>query len=264
MQIKLTLSIFTLAMGLVIGSFLNVVIYRLPRGKSLWNPPSHCPSCKKILAWYDNIPILSFILLHGRCRNCKSPISWRYPVVEGMSGLFFLFILLHWYPFLFLGHLSFVNPVKEFVFISFLIPTFFIDLEHQIIPDSLSYPLLFSGIFFSFLQGFFLPSLAGIALGAGIFLAIFYLSLLILHQAGMGIGDVKLAAGIGAYFGWKMALLSFFLAFLTGAVVACILLVFHLKGIKDKIPFGPFLVTGAFLTLFLGKDIINLYFSLFW
>ena len=257
------LFIFTGVLGLVIGSFLNVVIYRLPRGKSLLAPPSHCPNCGAFIKWYDNIPILSFFLLGGKCRTCKKPISWRYPLVEGLTALFFL--LTFWYHFsLFFSFSFLIGLIKSLLFISILIPVFFIDLEHQIIPDSLSYSLLISGIVLSTIQGFFLPSIEGAALGVGIFLAIFYLSLFFLHQAGMGGGDIKIAAGIGAYLGWKMALLSFFLSFLLGAIVAGVFLLFHLKGLKDKIPFGPFLVGGAFLTLFLGKSMVNLYFSLFW
>lgn len=257
------LSVFIGVVGLAVGSFLNVVIYRLPRGKSLLTPPSHCPNCGIYIKWYDNIPVLSFFLLGGKCRACKKPISWRYPLVEGVTALFFLLTFLYHHSLLFSFPLL-IGLIKTFLFVSILIPVFFIDLEHQIIPDSLSYSLLVSGIILSGIQGFFFPSLEGAALGIVIFLVIFYLSIFFLHQAGMGMGDVKIAAGIGAYLGWKMALLSFFLSFFLGALVAGIFLLFHLKGMKDKIPFGPFLVAGAILTLFLGKAIVNLYFSLLW
>ena len=259
----IVLSLLIVVAGLVIGSFLNVVIYRLPRGESLWNPPSHCPVCGARILWYDNVPLLSFLLLAGRCRSCKKPISPRYPLVEGMCAAFFLLVLFRHLPFVF-------NPpfllsfIKDLLFVSILIPVFFIDVEHQIIPDSLSYGMLGIGLFLSGLQGNFLSSLTGAGAGAGIFLLIFYLSLVFLHQPGMGMGDVKLAAGIGAFLGLEAALLSFFLSFLSGALVAGILVFFHLKRMKDKIPFGPFLVAGAFITLFLGKNILELYFTLFW
>lgn len=262
----IALSLLVVVVGLVVGSFLNVVIYRLPRGESLWTPPSHCPKCKSPIKWLDNIPILSFFLLHGRCRSCHQPISWRYPLVEGISALFF-FLTFRYHC---AGYSEFFNfpfflsLFKNLLFISLLIPAFFIDLEYQIIPDSLSYTLLISGVIFAFLQGFIFPSLLGIALGIALFLAIFYLSLLFLHQAGIGIGDIKIAAGLGAYFGWKMALLTFFLSFLVGALVASSLLLLHLRGMRDRIPFGPFLVTGAFLTSFFGKKLIQLYLSLLW
>lgn len=257
------LSIFVVIIGLAVGSFLNVVIYRLPRGYSLWSPASYCPQCKNSINWYDNIPVLSFFLLGGRCRNCHQPISWRYPVVEGITGFFFflVFVLYCWKAFSFS---SLIYLVKYLLFICLLIPIFFIDLEHQIIPDSLSYTLIISGIIFSTIQRFFYSSILGVASGVLIFLVIYYVSLLLLHQPGMGIGDVKMAAGIGAYFGWKLSLLAFFLSFLTGAVVATFFILFGLKKMKDKIPFGPFLATGAFLTLFLGRKLTEIYFNFFW
>lgn len=249
--------------GLAIGSFLNVVIYRLPRGESLWNPPSHCPQCGNRIAWYDNIPVVSFILLRGKCRHCHARIPWRYPLVEVLCGLLFLLTSMHHLPSS-TGLPSLIGLLKAVVFVSFLLPIFFIDLEHQIIPDSLSYPLLLSGIFFSSLQGLLIPSLIGAAVGAGIFFAILYLSLLFLRQEGMGMGDVKLAAGIGAYFGWQIALLAFFSSFLIGAVGASMLLLLSRKGMKDRIAFGPFLVIGGFVMLFFGAHIYNFYFSLVW
>lgn len=262
----IALSVLILVLGLIVGSFLNVVIYRLPRDESLWSPASHCPKCKNTIRWFDNIPIISFFILKGRCRVCKNSISWRYPFVEGLTGFLFLLVFLfnHHNYLIFSNFPFYLNLFKSLLFICLLIPVFFIDLEHQIIPDSLSYLMLIFGIIFSLLKSSFFSSLLGIALGAGIFLVIFYLSLFFLHQAGMGIGDIKLAAAIGAYFGWKMSLLTFFLSFLVGAVVAVILLGIHFKGMKDKIPFGPFLVTGAFLALFLGEKMIQLYFSLLW
>ncbi|MBE0479311.1 prepilin peptidase, partial [Candidatus Aerophobetes bacterium] len=241
----------------------NVLIYRLPRGISLWSPASHCPSCSASILWHDNIPLLSFFLLGRRCRKCRQFISWRYPVVEAATCAFFLLVFWQAQPFIF-HFSSLLNLLRGALFVCLLVPIFFIDLEHQIIPDSLSFILLASGIFFSILQGHFILSLAGAGIGAGIFLVILYLSLIFLHQAGMGIGDVKLAAGIGAFLGLQMALLSFFLAFFIGAIIAGVLIFFHVKKMKDKIPFGPFLVVGALLSFFLGKSIIELYFNLFW
>ena len=257
-------SLFILLLGVSTGSFLNVVIYRLPKGESILYPPSHCPECGKKILWYDNIPLLSFILLGGKCRACKKKISWRYPVVELSCGIFFLLSLWRYLNLIYIKPFFILYLIKELFFISVLIPVFFIDIEHQIIPDCLSYSLIFSSLILSAFQGFLIPSLKGVALGAGIFLLIFYLSLLFLRQPGMGMGDVKIASGIGAFFGWKMALLSFFLSFFLGALVAGIFLLLGRKKMKDKIPFGPFLVTGSFITLFLGKKIVEVYLNLFW
>jgi len=257
------LSIFLIMIGLAVGSFLNVVIYRLPRGYSFWSPASHCPQCKSPIRWYDNIPLLSFILLGGRCRNCHRPISWRYPLVEGVTGFFFflVFVLCCWKVFNFS---AMVYLVKQLFFICLLIPTFFIDLEHQIIPDSVSYTMIVSGIIFSIIQRFFYSSILGVASGALIFLVIYYISLLFLRQPGMGVGDIKIAAGIGAYLGWKLSLLAFFLSFFIGAVAASFFILFGLKKMRDKVPFGPFLVTGAFIALFFGRRLTEIYFYFFW
>lgn len=262
-MMMLVQSIFIVVLGLVIGSFLNVVIYRLPRGESLWNPPSHCPQCNKPVQWYDNIPVMSFLLLGGRCRNCKKPISWRYPLVEGLCASCFLLTFWRYYP-ITLDSPSLITTIKDVLLISILIPVFFIDLEHQIIPDSLSYTLVISGLILSGIQGYLVLSLAGAGIGVGLFCLIFSLSFLFLRQPGMGIGDIKIAAGIGAFLGWKMGLLSFFLSFLIGAVVAGGFLLFRLKGMKDKIPFGPFLALGTLLTLFLGEWLIAIYLRLLW
>jgi len=263
-NLMIMLFILSVIIGLAIGSFLNVVIYRLPRGESLITPPSHCPNCKSRILWYDNLPILSYLLLKGRCRKCKKPIPWRYPMVEGICALFFFLLFWHYSPSISINLFFILALIKALLFVSILIPVFFIDIEHQIIPDSLSYTLFASVVSISGFQGYLIPSLKGAAVGAGIFLLIFYLSLIFLHQPGMGIGDIKIAAGIGAFFGWEMALLAFFLSFFTGAVIAGVFLLLHLKQMKDRIPFGPFLVVGAFITLFFGKNIINLYFSLLW
>lgn len=258
------LFILAAVVGLAVGSFLNVVIYRLPRGESLWGPASHCPSCSSPVRWYDNIPVVSFFLLRGRCRSCKEPISWRYPLVEGVCAFFFLIIFRHNFSGVNFYFFSLFNVVRDALFVCLLIPIFFIDLEHQIIPDSLSYTLIAVGCFSSGVGGNLTTSLVGAGIGVGIFLLILCLSLILLHQPGMGIGDVKMAAGIGAFLGWKLAFLSFFFSFLTGALVAGVLLLFRLKEMRDRVSFGPFLVTGALLSFFLGERIIRFYFALIW
>ena len=249
--------IFIFVIGLCIGSFLNVCIYRLPRSQSSLHPPSHCPNCQNWLKWYDNIPLLSYFLLEGRCRNCHTSISARYPLVEILTGILFLLSFLH-HP-LSLSFLSFLLFFKDLIFISLLLPIFFIDLENQIIPNSLSYAIIVAGLIFSGLTGSLLPNLTGAVIGGGLFLAIRLLGSFFLKEEAMGMGDIKLAAGIGAFLGWKIGLTCFFISFLLGAVIVIILLLTHLKKRKDKIPFAPFLIGAALISLFLGDKLLYLY-----
>ena len=249
---------FIFILGLCIGSFLNVCIYRLPRGESLLHPPSHCPQCGNLIKWWDNIPLLSYLLLKGRCRHCSSRISFRYPLVEALTGTFFLF------SFFYRGPRTFSFPpflffLKDLVFISFLIPVFFIDLEHRIVPNSFSYGVLGSGLFFNVLSGSFYSGLVGLGIGGGIFLIIRLLGTLFLKVESMGMGDIKLAAGIGAFLGWRLTLVCFFLSFLLGAIVAIFLLLTRIKGRKDRIPFAPFLVAAALISLLWGEKLFSLY-----
>ncbi len=255
------ISVFVLIIGLAVGSFLNVVIYRLPRDESLWHPPSHCPKCGIKIKWSDNIPLISFIFLKGKCRNCQGSISWRYPLVEALTGILLLICFLFHFPVSFPSLLFFL---KDILFIFILIPIFFIDLKEEIIPNQLSYSLIICGFILSFVTKDTLSSLIGIGLGAGIFLSIFALGSLWLKQTGMGIGDVKLAAGIGAFLGYKLALLCFFLSVILGGIIAIGLLLTHIKGRKDRIPFAPFLVVSALISLFWGENFVHFYFNLFW
>ncbi len=279
--------LFIFILGLCIGSFLNVCIWRLPRGQSLLRPASHCPNCQNPIKWYDNIPLLSYSLLKGKCRRCSSPISPRYPLVEALTGTLFLLSLLHYYPITFTLSSSLLL-LRDLLFISFLIPIFFIDLENQIIPNPLSYGIIITGliinifihslkigtetIFYTnlfspengmhFYFPSFLSSLAGMAIGGGLFLAVYFLGSFFLKEESMGIGDIKLAAGIGVFLGWEGMLICFFLSFLLGAVIATTLLLTHLKKRRDKIPFAPFLVGAALISLFLGDKLLHLYLAL--
>jgi len=239
--------LFIFIIGLCIGSFLNVCLH----------PPSHCPNCQNSLKWYDNIPLLSYFLLGGKCRNCHTSISTRYPLVEILTGILFLISLLH-HP-ISLSFLSFLLFLKDLIFISLLLPIFFIDLENQIIPNSLSYIIIPAGLIFSGLAGSLLPNLIGAVIGGGLFLAIRLLGSFFLKEEAMGMGDIKLATGIGAFLGWKIGLISFFISFLLGAVIVVVLLSTHLKKRKDKIPFAPFLIGAAIISLFLGDKLLYLY-----
>jgi leader peptidase (prepilin peptidase)/N-methyltransferase len=239
--------------GLAVGSFLNVVIWRLPRGKSIVSPASRCTSCNTPIKPWDNVPVISYVLLRGKCRYCGARISLRYPLVESLNAA--LWALVYW-RFGMGWHL----PVY-FVFMSSLIAITFIDLDFQIIPDSITLP----GIPLGLLAGIFLlpdpmarmmslgwkASLIGVAVGFGLYYAVAVLS-----RGGMGGGDIKLMSMVGGAMGWKAVLLTTFLGSLAGSVLGLFLILFRGKGRKTKVPFGPFLALGTVLTLFLGQEVL--------
>ncbi len=253
--------------GLVIGSFLNVCIYRVPRGLSIVRPPSACPICKTSIRPWENIPLLSYIFLKGKCRGCGELISLRYPLVELINGLFYLWAVRYFGP----GwHLLFLCA-----FLSAMVVITFIDLDFQIIPDVITLPGILIGVLGASL---FLPdpftlfaadisspllrvglinSLIGLFLGGGLFYLIAVLS-----RGGMGGGDIKMMAMVGAFMGWKSVLLTTFLGSLTGSIVGIFLMLVKGKSRKMKIPFGPFLAFGAIITLFFGGRILRWYFHL--
>jgi leader peptidase (prepilin peptidase) / N-methyltransferase len=249
--------VFALTFGLCVGSFLNVVIARLPVGKSVVTPGSACPRCGSAIAWYDNLPILSYALLHARCRACRTPISWRYPAVELACGALFALAYLHFGP----------SPrlAAALVLLSGLIAITGIDLDHQIIPDVLSIPGIAAGLLWSLVPGGigWKDSLLGVLVGGGVFLVIILASSLALGQPGMGVGDVKLGAMLGAFLGWKLALLSILLSVLVGGLLAATLLATGRKARKDPLPFGPFLALGGVVSLFWGDSLLAWYFGQF-
>jgi len=248
------LYVFVFLLGSIVGSFLNVCIYRIPRNISIILPASRCPSCHALIKPWDNIPFLSYIFLGGKCRVCKSRISLRYPAVEFLNAV--LYVLTVW-RFGFAWH----TPVL-FVFCSVLIVISFIDLEFQIIPDKITLP----GIPLGLIAGSFLlpdpfmlsdilgykASLAGVLVGGVGFYAIALVS-----RGGMGGGDIKMMAMVGAVVGWKAVLLVTFLGSLTGSVAGVFLMIVKGKGRKTKIPFGPFLALGTLMTLFYGQELMG-------
>lgn len=251
----------SILLGLIIGSFLNVCIYRLPRGMSIVIPRSHCPDCGRFVAWYDNIPLLSFLFLMGRCRQCRKKIPWRYPLVELLSGALSYLVFLKFgagLPYLF----YFVLLAAPLVVITL------IDLEHLIIPDLLSLPGigvgLLSSLFLS--EGPLLESLIDSVLGllsGG--LALFLVSWVyekLRRQEGIGGGDIKLAAMLGAFFGWKGVVLILFFSSLLGSLTGLFLILVYRKGLKTVIPYGPFLSAGALFYLFLGPELVSWYLGL--
>ena len=287
------ISLFIFVLGLIVGSFLNVVICRLETGEGIIVGRSHCPRCKEILKWFDLIPLLSFIFLKGKCRYCKKPISWQYPIVELATGLIFFSIFN--FQFSIFNEFSIFNPeinsgqvfqtlnILNFLFLIFvsciLIIIFAFDLKHFIIPDKIIFPAIGIVLFYQLFRileignwslignwkleiGNF-PTLFN-ALAAGFLASIFFLSIIFLtHGKGMGMGDVKFAFLIGLILGWPNVLLALFIAFMLGAVVGLVLIFLRKKTFKSEVPFGPFLCVGTFLCLFYSEQIINWYWGLF-
>lgn len=249
--------VFTVILGLCVGSFLNVVIARIPERRSIISPGSACPRCRTPIAWYDNLPVLSYALLRGRCRSCRESISWRYPAVEIACGILFALAYRRFEP----G----TALVSALILLAGLVAITAIDLDHQIIPDVLSLPGIVLGILLSLAPGGigWVPSLLGVLVGGGVFVMIIAGSLLVIGQAGMGVGDVKLGAMLGAFLGWKLALLSILLSMLMGGPLAVTLLATGKKGRKDPIPFGPFLALGGLISLFWGEAVLAWYFAQF-
>ena len=240
-------------LGLIVGSFSNVCVYRIPRNESIVYPASHCPKCHTTIKPIDNIPLLSYILLKGRCRNCKSKISIRYPVVEFLTGFIYLQIYLVY-------GLS-IQTLIYVILASSLIIISFIDLKEQIVPDVISLP----GIVLGFIISFFVPYISfinsglGILVGGGIILIIGLAGSVIFKKEAMGGGDVKLAAMIGAFLGWRYIIISLFLGFFLGAIVGIVLILSKIKSREDVVAFGPFIVLGSLITLLCGEKILSWY-----
>jgi len=242
--------------GMCIGSFLNVCIYRLPTSKSIANPPrSICPTCNSPIRFYDNIPVLSYIWLKGRCRNCDASISFRYPMVELMTGIVAMGLL-------FKFGLS-LESVVYFVFISSLLVIAFIDLDHQIIPDVITLPGIPMGLVASFALPTvtFKASVLGLLIGGGSLWFVAWAYNLIAKRDGMGGGDIKLLAMIGTIIGWQGVIFTIFASSVMGSCVGITIMLIKGKNMKFAIPFGPFLSIGAIAYVFFGSQIIAWYFS---
>jgi leader peptidase (prepilin peptidase)/N-methyltransferase len=246
-----------LVFGAVVGSFLNVVIHRLPQGESLVRPRSRCPACKTPIRATDNVPILSFLILGGRCRSCRAAISWRYPLVEALSGLLCLALLATF------GLTA--NFFAYFALAAALLAVAFIDLDLQIIPDSISLPGIPIGLALSFVLTPGWPdfgprsAVLGMLVGGGLLFAVAEGYRLLRGIEGMGFGDVKLLAMLGAFLGLRSLLVVVLVGSVAGALVGLVLMVSAGRGMKYAIPFGPFLVLGAYCYLFFGEDLIAWY-----
>lgn len=240
-------------LGTVIGSFLNVCICRIPVGESIVHPPSRCPKCGSAIRWYQNIPILSYLLLQGRCAGCGVRISPRYPLVEALTGLLFALVI---YRF----GLEYFVPVL-WLFAASLVVITFIDLDHQIIPDVISLPGIIVGIACSFVIPWisWTDSLLGILVGGGSLYLIAAGYELLTKKEGMGGGDIKLLAMIGAFLGWKAVLPVIFFSSLMGTLVGVPVMLIQKADSKLAIPFGPFLAAAALFYLFWGPALIRWY-----
>lgn len=252
-------SFIVFVLGLVVGSFLNSVIYRLEKGESALRGRSYCPHCKHTLSWQDLIPILSFVLLQGKCRYCKKPISWQYPLVELATGILFVAV----------AQLAVSNQQLAYLLIvnCLLLIIFVYDLKHYLIPDKILYPAilvssiwyLVSSIFFGLYTKYFILNTFYAAFGAALF---FFLIHALSKGRAMGFGDVKLALFMGLFLGWPNILVAFFAAFLSGAAAGIFLILLKKKTLKSQVPFGPFLIGGTFFALFFGSAVVNWYLGL--
>jgi leader peptidase (prepilin peptidase)/N-methyltransferase len=247
---------FAFVFGAAIGSFLNVCIYRLPLHESIVFPASHCRACSTPLAWYDNLPLLSYLLRRGRCRVCGAQFAFRYFLVELLTALLAVALVFHFG----LG----IVTLGYFAFSAALIVITFIDLDHQLIPDVVSLPGVIAGILFSLVSPTLTlwNSLIGLAAGAGVLLAVALGYRAIAGREGMGGGDVKLLAMIGAFLGWRAIPFTLFVASCVGSLIGVATMVQRNTDSKLAIPFGPFLSFGAICYLFFGEELIEWYLSL--
>ena len=258
---------FVFAFGLISGSFLNSVIYRLSKKESFLFKRSFCPYCKHTLVWQDLVPLVSYLALRGKCRYCKKSISLQYPLVEFTTGALFTLII-----FQNLDSLFSTSAIFWFLHICFLffvsgilIIIFVYDLKHYIIPDRIIYPAilvsgiwhLVSAIFLNPYPKYYILNTLYSALGSALF---FLVIVLLSQEKGMGMGDVKLAFLMGFLLGFPNILVALFSSFLLGATIGTILIIFGKKSFKSEVPFAPFLVTGTFLALFFGERIVDFYF----
>jgi leader peptidase (prepilin peptidase)/N-methyltransferase len=240
-------------LGALIGSFLNVCIYRLPRHESIVWPGSHCPACSKPIAWYDNVPILGYLMLAGRCRACSVRIPLHYPVVEALNTVGYLAILWFFGP-------TMAAAVYAILFSALLVVAG-TDLSHKIIPNAVTFPGIVLGLVSAatILPLGLLNGLIGLLVGGGILWLLAWASPYLFGKEGMGGGDIKLLAMIGAFLGWKLALMTIMIGSLVGSVVGVSLLAAQVIKREEYIPFGPFLVLGAVSALFFGTPILEWY-----
>ncbi len=238
--------------GLLVGSFLNVCIYRLPRGTSIVWPASACGSCQRELRWFENIPLVSWAVLGARCARCKAPISLQYPLVEAITGLLFVII----------AATTPIGPLlaARLIFACALVVLFGIDLEHQILPNVITLPGTVVGVAFSLVAPpGWRASLLGVLLGGGVLYAIAWAYYAVRKEEGLGMGDVKMLGMIGAFLGWQSVLLTLVLSSLSGALIGLAMISVQRGSMKYALPFGTFLAIGALVAMLGGQPIIDWY-----
>ena len=238
--------------GLIVGSFLNVVIHRVPRKQSIVTPASRCPHCGEPLRWHENVPVLSFVTLRGRCRSCRQRISWRYPLIEISTALLFIahYFVLDWGPLL----------AIRLMFTAAMVALFVIDLEHQLLPDVITLPGMVAGLAASlFLPPGFVAAVIGVFIGGGFLWLVGEAYFRYAGEEGMGGGDVKMLAMIGAFLGWKLTLLTLVLSSLTGSIAGLAVLALRRGGLKSPLPFGTFLALSALVASIWGEQILTWY-----
>jgi leader peptidase (prepilin peptidase)/N-methyltransferase len=244
------------ALGLCVGSFLNVCIHRLPLGQSVVSPGSRCPKCGYALGWADNIPVLSYVSLGGRCRKCRTPISMRYPIVEILTmGLFVAHYLVFDLDILL---------VPRLLFACAMLVLFAIDLEHHLLPNAITLPGIVVGLAFSLLlPPGIVDALIGALIGGGVLWAIGEVYFRMTGQEGMGGGDVKMLAMIGAFLGWKLVLVTLVFSSVAGSVIGVLVLATRRGGMKHALPYGTFLALGALIASLFGDQIVAWYVGLY-
>lgn len=256
MSLHLFLDLYAALLGLIVGSYLNVVIYRVPLGLSTVSPRSRCPGCGAAIRARDNVPVFSYLLLRGRCRACGTRISWRYPAIEAVTSLLFVGCLEQF-------GFTLRTPVAM-LFCCLMVALAMIDADHMILPDRITWPGIAAGIAvqpWAPLAGL-LPAVIGALAGAGILLAVWAAWYLIRREEGMGLGDVKMLAMVGAFLGWHGVLITLFFGALAGAIVGLALLRWGSHDLRSKLPFGTFLALGGLISLFVGETLVAAYMTL--
>lgn len=257
--------VLSFVLGMMIGSFLNVCICRLPKNESVVRPRSRCPKCGNMIAWYDNIPVISWLTLGARCRYCKEPISWQYPLVELLTGILFLFVYWHF-------GMTLAAPIYMLLIAGLVLVTF-VDLTDWTIPNEVTYPGIPLGILLGVVgmaypaSGLIVTSvfdaMIGAAIGGGILYALDKIALAVWKKPGMGFGDVKLLAMLGAFFGWKSIFVIIMISSFLGSIVGVTLIAIQRKkgesGKGHYLPFGPYLAAAGVLFLFFGPELIAAY-----
>jgi leader peptidase (prepilin peptidase)/N-methyltransferase len=243
-------------LGLMVGSFLNVCIHRIPRGRSVVSPGSRCPGCGQPIAWRDNVPVLSYLALGGRCRSCGTRIPAMYPIVEAATAAVFVALYLRIGP----------QPLllSRLLFSSAMIALFVIDLQHRILPNAITLPGIGAGFALSLvLPPGWVSSAIGIAIGGGVLLLVAEAYYRVRHEEGLGMGDVKMLAMIGAFLGWPLTLLTLVLSSVLGSVIGIAIVMARKGDMKYALPFGTFLAAGAILAALAGDDVIAWYVSFY-